>query len=201
MAPGRFSPRAKTTMVLCCILLLVASVLLYTGYTSQTAQQEHYVQLHLRKVADRMAGQMNGDGLLSLKPGDEGTPRYLAFAHALYEGRSNDSYIVTAYLLRVDNGTIRYVVHDAYLTRGPDPYVARIGDLVTEDRAVILNASAGGAVYSPALYTSKWGSYLSGYAPVKDSDGTVVGVLGVDETADTVFQYETYRFLNLVEVS
>jgi hypothetical protein len=62
------------------------------------------------------------------------------------------------------------------------------------------NATAFGPVYSPNIYTSRWGSYLSGYAPVKDSNGTVVGVLGVDETKDTVLSYETYRFFNLVEM-
>jgi hypothetical protein len=151
-------------------------------------------------VAGRMAGQVHGDGLLSLQPGDEGSPAYLSFAHALYDARKNDSYIVTAYLMRVDNGTISYVVHDTYLTHGLDPYVARTGDLATEDRDVILNATVAGPVYSPNIYTSKWGSYISGYAPVKDSNGTVVGILGVDETSDTVFQYEYSQLLQLVEV-
>jgi hypothetical protein len=200
MVPGRFSKRTKGIIVLCCILLLAASILLYSGYTSQADERQHYVQLHLQKVAGRIAGQVNGDGLLSLKPGDEGTPAYLMFANTLYDARKNDSFIVTAYLLRVDNGTISYVVHDAYLANGPDSSVARIGDLVTEDRDVIMNASVSGPVYSPYFYTSKWGSYLSGYAPIRDSNGTVVGVLGVDEMEDTVLSYETYRFFNLVEV-
>jgi hypothetical protein len=200
MVPGRFSTRTKGIIVFCCILLLVASVLLYSGYTSQAGERKHFVQLHLQKVAGRIAGQVNGDGLLSLKPGDEGTPAYLAFANTLYDARKNDSFIVTAYLLRVDNSTISYVVHDAYLANGPDSSVARIGDRVTEDKDVIMNASASGPVYSPDFYTSKWGSYLSGYAPLRDSNGTVVGVLGVDEMEDTVLSYETYRFFNLVEV-
>jgi hypothetical protein len=108
---------------------------------------------------------------------------------------------VTSYILRVDNGSISYVVHDDYLKNGPGPDVVRTGDLVTMDKLVILEAAAGRTVYSPDIYTSKWGSYISGYAPVKDSNGTVVGVLGVDETADMVFDYETYQFYNLIEIS
>jgi hypothetical protein len=201
MVLDRFSPRAKAMIVFCIILLVIASLLFAVGYTTQADEHKHIIQLHLRTAAARMAGQVNGDGLLSLKPGDEGTPRYRSFAEALYNGRKNDSFLVTAYLLRIDNGTIRYVVHDAYLANGLSPYVVRTGDLVTEDKAVILNASVNGPVYSPDIYTSKWGSYISGYAPVKDSNGTVVGVLGVDETSDTVFSYATYRFYKLIEVS
>jgi hypothetical protein len=201
MVLDRFSGRAKGIIVLCCILLVVAGFLFVDGYTSQAGDKKHAIQLHLQKVAGRMAGQVNGDGLLTLKPGDEGTPLYHSFATALYEGRKNDSFIVTSYLLRVDNGTISYVVHDAYLLHGPDEYVVRTGEPVTEDIGVILNATIAGPVYSPDIYTSKWGSYISGYAPVRDSNGTVVGVLGVDESADTVLSYDTYQFFNLVEVS
>ena len=201
MLSGRFSTGERWIILFCCILLVVAGVLLAAGYTNQAAEKKHYIQLHLQKVAGRMAGQVNGDGLLSLKPGDEGSLLYLSFANALYDGRRNDSFIVTAYIMRIDNETISYVVHDAYLTHGLDEYVVRTGELVTEDKAIIMNATVAGPVYSPNIYTSKWGSYLSGYAPVKDSNGTVVGVLGVDETADTVISYETSQLYNLVEVA
>lgn len=201
MAPARFSPQKKAIIVACCILLVVATALLITGYTTHAAEKKHIIQLHLKKAAGRMAGKINGDGLLTLQPGDEGSPLYTSFATQLYEGRKNDSFLVTAYILRVDNDTISYVIHDEYLVHGRHPHVAAIGDRVTEDRDVIRNATVQGPVYSPDIYTSRWGSYISGYAPIRDSNGTVVGVLGVDETADTVFSYGTYEFFKLVEVS
>jgi HAMP domain-containing protein len=37
-------------------------------------------------------------------------------------------------------------------------------------------------------YTDKWGSWVSAYAPVKDSKGNVVGAMGVDFQADYVEQ-------------
>nr|WP_319375078.1 hypothetical protein [uncultured Methanoregula sp.] len=201
MVLDRFTGRAKMIIAACCILLIVASALFVIGFESQAAQKKHNIQLHLEKAAGRMAGEVNGDGLLRLAPGDEGSPRYLGLAHALYNARQNDTFLVTSYILRVDNGSISYVVHDDYLKNGPGPDVARIGDLVTMDKPVILEAANGSTVYSPDIYTSKWGSYISGYAPVRDSNGTVVGVLGVDETADMVFDYETYQFYHLIEIS
>jgi hypothetical protein len=201
MARARFSSRQKAIIALCCILLALGAVLIAAGYLQEAAEKKQVIRRHLEKAAGRMAGQVNGDGLLTIRPGDEGSPQYLAFAGSLYEGRKNDTFLVTAYLLRVDNGTVRYVVHDAWLTRKADEFVVRTGEPVTEDIAVILNATVAGPVASPDIYTSKWGSYISGYAPVRDSNGTVVGVLGVDETADTVFSYDVYQFYKLVEVS
>jgi hypothetical protein len=193
MVLDRFSARAKWIIVFCCILLVVAGFLFYIGYRLQAEEREHIIQLHLKTVA--------GDGLLLLKPGDEGSPRYLSFARALYDARKNDTFLSGAYLMRIDNGTISYVVSDSYLIHGLDPTVAHTGDQVTEDRDIIRNATITGPVYSPHIYTSRWGSYISGYAPIKDSNGTVVGILGVDETAATVLSYDVYRFFNLVEVS
>jgi hypothetical protein len=65
----------------------------------------------------------------------------------------------------------------------------------------VLLAALSAPRNSPDIYTSKWGSFLSGYAPIRDSNGTVVGILGVDETADFVNQYEYANVFNLVEVT
>jgi len=199
MVLDRFTGRVKLLIVFCCILLVVATVLFAIGYAEQTQFRKHLIQNKLKITAGQIAGQVNGDGLLTLKPGDEGTPLYLSFARTINHTRSSNPYIVTVYIMRVDNGTISYVIHDYYLTHGLDSSVAKIGDLITEDKEVI-NASLSGPQYSPEVYTSKWGSYLSGYAPIKDSNGTVVGILGVDETADSVIQYEYSSLFHLVQV-
>ncbi|MEN6609854.1 MAG: hypothetical protein ABFC24_03355 [Methanoregulaceae archaeon] len=196
---NRFTGWKKAAIIACCVMLVIAGVSFAIGYTVQADQRKHLIQLHLTEVASRIAGGINGDGLLSIKPGDEGSPVYLSFARPLYDARRNESNIVNAFILRVDDGNISYVVHDAYVVRGLDPYVVRTGYPVTEDKEIIRAAFAGPTT-SPDVYTSRWGSFLSGYAPVKDSNGTVVGILGIDETADTVYQYEYSGLFSLVEV-
>lgn len=199
MILDRFTRRAKVVIVLCCLLLVVATVLFAIGFSEQVQVRKQLVQDRLKIAAGHVAGQVNGDGLLTLKPGDEGTPLYLSFANTLHNARRNNPYVVAAYLMRVDNGTISYVIDDTYLSHGMDPSVAKIGDLISEDKAVI-NASLSGPEASPDIYTSKWGSFSSGYAPVRDSNGTVVGILGIDVTSDTVLQYEYSTLFHLVEV-
>lgn len=42
------------------------------------------------------------------------------------------------------------------------------------------------------FYTDKWGTFLSAYAPIRDSSGTVVGLLGVDMKRDRVVARQEY---------
>jgi sensor histidine kinase regulating citrate/malate metabolism len=200
MVLDRFTGRVRVLIIVCCILLVVAAVIVTIGFTRQVQIRKQMLQDELRVTAGQIAAMVNGDGLLSLKPGDEGSPLYLSFAKTIYAARSNNTDISNAYIMRVDNGNITYVIDDFYLTHGLDSSVARIGDPITEDQAVLM-AALTGPQSSPDIYTSKWGSFLSGYAPVRDSNGTVVGILGVDETADFVNQYEYANFFNLVEVT
>ncbi|HUH79385.1 MAG TPA: hypothetical protein VLY83_05755 [Methanoregula sp.] len=199
MVLEKFTGRQKALIVFCCLLVAGGAVVFAIGFAGQAQVRKALLQDELRITAGRIAGEVNGDGLAALKPGDEGSPAYLAFANAIYNARLNNTHITNAYIMRIDNGNITYVVDDFYLAHGLDPSVARIGDPISEDKGVI-DAAPGGPVVSPDIYTSKWGSFLSGYAPIKDSNGTVVGILGVDETEDFVLQYEYSSVFNLVEV-
>jgi methyl-accepting chemotaxis protein len=40
------------------------------------------------------------------------------------------------------------------------------------------------------LYQDEWGSWISAYVPLKDTDGTIVGVLGMDIEADYVYSLQ-----------
>lgn len=199
MVLDRFTGTQKAVIVTCCILLVVAAAFFAIGFSGQAQERKGLLQEELRVTASQIAGNVDGDGLSSLKPGDEGSPLYLSFARTIYNARSNNSHISNAYIMRVENGTTSYVVDDFYLSHGLDKDVARIGEPTSEDSAA-LDAALTGPQVSPDIYTSKWGSFLSGYAPIKDSNGTVVGILGVDETSDFVIEYEYSSVFNLVEV-
>jgi nitrate/nitrite-specific signal transduction histidine kinase len=41
-------------------------------------------------------------------------------------------------------------------------------------------------IVEPALYSDEYGSFISAYAPIKTSDGSHVGVVGIDISADTI---------------
>jgi signal transduction histidine kinase len=48
----------------------------------------------------------------------------------------------------------------------------------------------GRIIEEEEIYTDKWGTWLSAFAPLRDSDGNVVAGLGLDIEADYVFQVQ-----------
>jgi signal transduction histidine kinase/ActR/RegA family two-component response regulator len=55
-------------------------------------------------------------------------------------------------------------------------------------RALGLNGEEGVAGASPEPYTDEWGTFVTGYGPVRDARGAVVAVVGVDMTADSYLE-------------
>jgi GAF domain-containing protein len=54
------------------------------------------------------------------------------------------------------------------------------------------------ALLEEDFYTDEYGEFLSGYAPIFNSEGESVGVLGVDITANTIRQRETAYLFRLI---
>jgi len=103
----------------------------------------------------------------------------MALAGQLDDMRSSNDYIVNAYIMRVDaDGKIEFIVDDFWLE---DPMQsAMIGEIYeTPDRDEIFMALSVPTA-SRDMYTDRWGTYVSGYAPIRDENGNTVAVLGVD---------------------
>jgi methyl-accepting chemotaxis protein len=82
-----------------------------------------------------------------------------------------------------------FLADDAYLET-PDDF-AKIGEEYTDyDEALVQGFTA--ATASPEFYTDKWGTFLSGYAPLKDETGNTVAVIGVDIAVEKVLAKQKF---------
>ncbi len=54
------------------------------------------------------------------------------------------------------------------------------GDLYADASDVKIKNAATGTVFTEGPYSDVWGSWVSGYAPVRDTDGTVLATIGID---------------------
>ncbi|MBX3322659.1 MAG: PAS domain S-box protein [Phycisphaeraceae bacterium] len=62
---------------------------------------------------------------------------------------------------------------------------AQLMELYEDPNPAIVEALMSGvALSSDEVYTDKWGTFLTGYAPLIRADGSIAGVIGVDITAD-----------------
>ena len=93
------------------------------------------------------------------------------------------------YTFRLDGDSVRFTVftHDE-----ESVYRPKIGEGYTLQPGM-LQVFKSGLPHVRDLYTDENGQWISAYAPIRDSQGNVVGLLEVDEQAEAYFA--AYRAL------
>jgi PAS domain-containing protein len=69
------------------------------------------------------------------------------------------------------------------------------GQLFSDTREIDIENYLKGEAYTDGPYQDSWGQWVSGYAPIKNTDGEVVALLGID-TATSVWD-EQIRFVRI----
>ncbi|KAF5075784.1 hypothetical protein DSECCO2_167710 [anaerobic digester metagenome] len=138
-------------------------------------------QERVKALAAEVAGEIDGDAMAALEPGDENTTAFTAIRDRLDAFRDENPGVVYVYTMRKAENATEYVV-DADYGSG---YATVIGDVyVPTEEDVAFLAGFTDPSAEPAFYTEEWGNetttLLSGYAPVRDASGAVVGLVGVD---------------------
>jgi adenylate cyclase len=103
--------------------------------------------------------------------------------------RMSTDTIAYSYILYVQDGLVYFLVDDTY---GYDADAPAIGDPYDTPDAELIASAYDGAVASSDFYTDEWGTFLSGYAPIRMPDNTTVAVLGLDLQADTVIAAQNF---------
>ncbi len=170
------------------VLILVISGLTFTftyGETKSTLKET--TQDELKALAAIIATQIDGDAMAALRPGDEETPEFIAIRDQLDAMRSSNPEILYLYTMRQVGDTVEFVVDADY---GIDDGAA-IGDLYDEAVPSLLRGFTGPSA-DTEFTTDQWGTVLSGYAPITDSGGAVVGLVGVDMDSSRVIARQDF---------
>ena len=135
----------------------------------------------LKALAVEVASEIDGDAMAALKPGDEKTPAFTAIRDELNAFRDANPGVIYVYTMRKTENATEYVV-DADYGNGYAPEIGYVYVPMEEDVAFL--AGFEGPTAEPGFYFDEWGNetttLLSGYAPVRDASGAVVGLVGVD---------------------
>ena len=181
---------------LAAVITLVFALLVYSQARNYLFQQFRDRVLSLASVA---ASQQLADSLPDIRvPSDQTSPIYQSIQEQNSKIANSDPTIGSVYLMRqYETGEIYFVVEgisDAEREiRSPKKY----GSLYRDPGPVLKEsfASMGGPVVESDFHTNtrEWeraGTWLSAYAPITASDGTRVGVLGVDMSAEAILASE-----------
>lgn len=193
----------KTTKLWAAAILVVIIVgaLALFAYTSEQNALKSAIDMGMKGTVGVMATQVHGSDLANITPGNENGPEYLALVEKLNTMRSMDDRILNAYILKVyPNKTAVFLVDDLMVM---DPQgSANIGEVSTApDKDVIFLALSGPTV-SKEPYTTKYGSFISAYAPIDDSaadsSGNTAAVLAIDVSAREYTAFTTQGTIILV---
>jgi hypothetical protein len=174
------------------LVIIIIGALTAFAYSNSTTAIKSTVRTGLESTAGVMATQIHANDLVGLKAGDEGAPKYLAVVQKLRTLRSMDDHILNAYVLKVNpDRSVTFLVDDLYTD---DPQgSAKTGELSTAPDAMEIFAAQSRPTSSKEPYTTKYGSFMSAYAPiddsVNDSNGNTYAVLGIDMSARDYTDY------------
>lgn len=167
-----------TFIILAATAILIATFTLGSILTDKSgAAMRKLMNDHMLSVADLAADMIDGDKFSTLTSYDKGTAAYDEVMSTLEFFRQNIEleYIYT--IKEDDNGDFVYVLD-------PDPEEpAEYGELIEVTDAIIQASKGGSAVNEEATH-DKWGSFYSAFSPIYDSEGSVVGMVGVDFNAE-----------------
>lgn len=169
------------SLVFLCLIILISAVTFTVTYQESRSALKEATREELISVAAIVATQINGDVFRQIEPGDEVTPAFLAIRDQLDSARNSNRNIRYIYTMKKTGDDVSFVVDGDY---GIESDAAGIGQYYPAPPPELLegfNAPSADMEFT----TDEWGTVLSGYAPIRDSDGNSVGLAGVDmdETA------------------
>jgi len=169
--PSRIIP-----IVLIFIILTLTGVFLYAISTETRTSFKESVQENLVSAAGIAASEIDGDAFARLQPGDENSPAFLHIRDQLNRIRNTNPKILFIYTMRQSGNTVEFVVDADYGIASDSP---AIGKAYPEAEPELLAGFTRPSADNE-FTTDEWGTVLSGFSLIRDSSGTVVGLVGVD---------------------
>lgn len=199
--PRRILPlHAKLAMGFSLLTVAAIGITAHLYYQSTKAMLRQDIRNRLHDAVAIGALQVDAAAHAKLTaPDQEGSPDYLRLKKTLQRIRDAGTDIRFVYTMRQDaQGNIVFIV-DA---EESEQDIAHLGDIY-DDAGDFLEANFAAfqsATTAENFYTDKWGTWLSGYAPIYAPDGRREAVLGMDISADNVLAQERDAFRRVLVI-
>jgi PAS domain S-box-containing protein len=173
----------RTISIVLIILILIITFLAVYSISLETQKAlKGAVQDKLISVATIMASQIDGDEFAQIKDGEEDTLRFLRIRDQLRQAKLSSSNIRYVYTMRKNGDKVVFVVDS---DSGYEPDAATIGELYPDAEPEMIQGFSHPTVNND-FSSNDWGLVLSGFSPIKDQKGMVVGIVGVDMDSTVV---------------
>ncbi len=189
------SLRVKFLLGFTLLFSVVFAIAFYWFYSFATDRAMSRIEEDMVDTLNGAVAGVDGDAFVALateaEPRDDGLtddPRYWrhlewletvheiesrAYPYTYVKGEEPNETLFIGDILVITDPDSSAAFRESYISKGPMFQGLTEFKLHTEDP-----------------YTDKWGSWVSAYAPITDSEGEKVGAMGMDFRADYVFQVQ-----------
>ncbi|MEN9355267.1 MAG: hypothetical protein RL318_2592 [Fibrobacterota bacterium] len=151
---------------------------------------------NLIRSAELASALVDGDSMEILHNSrNERSATYLRHVAGLRRVLENSKSIRYVYTMAQDGDSLRFVLDASPSRIDPKTRVQQhsvIGEVYHSSTPSMLEAlHSGKATSEEEPVTDKWGSFISGYAPIRNRHGVIVGIVGVDMFPDAFLKYQS----------
>ncbi|MDP2807618.1 MAG: HAMP domain-containing protein, partial [bacterium] len=163
----------KLTLSFIGLILLIAGLAFFITYQETKKALKEQMSSELKSVASAVAVTIDGGAHARIKAGGEGSPEFMKIAEQLMKVKNANGQITYIYTMKKTGEEARFVVD-------PDPEDPAAIDEAYPDAPRELFEGFIKISADRDFVTDKWGTYISGYSPIRYSLGNSVGLFGVD---------------------
>lgn len=185
----------KKKLILNFIIIALATSTIIGFFSYQQQKKTLMADLggKLLAIANSSVVFIDGDTHGKLQPGDENSSEYQTVVDSLrsVQERTGVAYL---YSMKLNGDKLEFV-----LDADPEEPAAIGEEYEIEELEKEMESAFGGqAAYNPVPYTDEWGTFISAYAPISNSQGQTVGILGVDLSIESVLAAQKQLFVEIV---
>lgn len=171
------------------VILAVASLSLELFYQSSKQEMHRMVRDELETMARTGAAQISGDEHFRLTSAETGSAKHKKILQSLIRFHESLPRVIFVYTAIEKAGDVYFVLDTEGYIGEKAGHVGK-NDLFAKylqpDPTLIESLRLGKADSNETPWTDELGTFMSGFAPITNSQGKVVAVLGVDYSMDEV---------------
>ncbi len=174
------SLKMKFISAFCLVIFIVAGVIGFWCYRDLEKNLMTDLRERLMSIAQTTAVIIDGDEheeILAAKDRENKNYKKLFYQLSQIKEQNELTYLYT--YAPLSNESVQFVVDAAEDACG-------IGEAYNDVTSGMMEALKGQGGADQQFHSDEWGTYLSGYAPIKNEQGEIIGGIGVDMTAEKV---------------
>ena len=177
------SKTPRTVSIILIFLILISTIIIVYSISLETkVALKESLQEKLMTVAGIEASEIDGDSFAGLHAGDENSTNFIRIRDQLRHVKEVSPDIHYFYTMRKNGDIAEFVVDGDY---GYSTDAAKIGDTYPQAEPELLKGFSAPSA-DAEFTTDRWGIVLSGFSPIRNSTGAVVGIVGVDMDSSKV---------------